>query len=93
MSTAPSPPPIMSFSNSADLEMNYPEDPSFTFSETAFMNSSNTILVEPEDCKKEGDKSCDSVKIALKFLLSNVAAGIVIGKAGTNIMHLQVFTF
>lgn len=32
---------------------------------------------------------CQNVKIALKFLLSNVAAGIVIGKAGTNITELQ----
>lgn len=33
--------------------------------------------------------ACQNVKIALKFLLSNVAAGIVIGKAGTNITELQ----
>eukprot|EP00803_Ostreobium_quekettii_P001904 evm.model.scf_2581.1 EVM.evm.TU.scf_2581.1 scf_2581:3565-4863(+) len=32
---------------------------------------------------------CDSVKIAIKFLLSNVAAGVVIGKAGSIITELQ----
>ena len=74
-------------STAADLEVGGHEDYSFTFSEASLATAGNSFFVEPSP--REGETSTDDVKIALKFLLTNVAAGIVIGKAGTNITLLQ----
>lgn len=74
--------------SAAELEVGGREEyPSFTFSEGALATAGQSFFVEPSP--REGESTTDGVKIALKFLLSNVAAGIVIGKAGTNITLLQ----
>jgi len=73
--------------SSAELEVSGREEYSFTFSEGSLATAGQSFFVEPSP--REGEATPDGVKIALKFLLSNVAAGIVIGKAGTNITLLQ----
>eukprot|EP00210_Caulerpa_lentillifera_P009694 g9249.t1 len=75
----------------AELDFSYPEECSFTFSETSMTNGGNSFFLETPPPPTQDGVSCstEDVKIALKFLLSNVAAGIVIGKAGTNITLLQ----
>eukprot|EP00210_Caulerpa_lentillifera_P005631 g5384.t1 len=73
-----------------ELELGCPEENSFTFSEASLSNVGNNFFVDAP-ATQDGVISCstEEVKIALKFLLSNVAAGIVIGKAGGNITSLQ----
>jgi len=73
--------------SAAELEVSGREEYSFTFSEGSLATAGQSFFVEPSP--REGEQTPDGVKIALKFLLSNVAAGIVIGKAGTNITLLQ----
>lgn len=70
-----------------ELEVSAHDDYSFTFSEKSLATAGQSFFVEP--ASHEGEVSSEGIKIALKFLLSNVAAGIVIGKAGTNITLLQ----